>query len=122
MGVRGARSRGATYNSDEDNAGRHGDLHFVPTPPQPIHALLDRYKFAPALADPCCGDGAMLRVFEARGYRAFGCDIRGNSCSETLQCDFLKDAWPIEWPVDIVTNPPVSRAGSPNASSIELSR
>jgi hypothetical protein len=84
---------------------------FVPTPAEPINALLNIYKFSPVICDPCCGDGALLNILRARGYRAVGTDIRHGSCDETIACDFIHDPWPIEWPADIVTNPPYGLQG-----------
>lgn len=96
--------RGAAYERPEHE--------FVPTPEAPIRALLNTVQFAKVLCDPCCGDGAMLRMFDAYGGRGFGCDIRPDACEGSITCDFIRDPFPFaDWPVDIVTNPPFGPTG-----------
>lgn len=81
-------------------------LDFYPTPPDATVALLD--FLAPFLSggrvwEPACGDGAMSRVLEARGFDVVSSDIRhtgyGIGGQDFLTCQpFACEA--------IITNPP----------------
>ena len=87
--------------------GANGDRHdkdFYPTPPEVTTALINT-GLIPAKAkiwEPACGDGAMVRVFEAYGFECVGTDIQTGT-------DFLTAEIPdgIDW---IVTNPPFALA------------
>jgi hypothetical protein len=94
--------RGANYERKERD--------FYPTPPRPVELLLRARRFAPTLVDPCCGDGAMLEVFNKFGHEAIGSDIDPRCMAVTW--DFFEDPYPINGPFDIVTNPPFGTQGA----------
>lgn len=82
---------------------------FYPTPPEAVAPLLPHLEFGTMFAEPCAGDGALVRALEAAGM----------SCIEALdiepQADWIEkmdalDGWGPDLSVDvIITNPPWSR-------------
>ena len=76
------------------------------TPSGPVHALMNIIEFDRSICDPCCGDGAMMEVFRARGHEALGLDIQPMAVPSAHTLDFVRDEFPFEGPLDIVTNPP----------------
>jgi hypothetical protein len=44
------------------------DRDFYATPPEPIYKLLPHIQDCRVFAEPMCGDGAIVRVLEARGW------------------------------------------------------
>ena len=79
------------------------------TPPEVTLALLERELFTQSVWECACGDGAMSRMLEARGYDVFSTDLvnRGYGIGSR---DFLKEREP--WRDSIVTNPPFNAAGA----------
>ena len=88
--------------------GAHGKRRandFYPTPPECTVALCefleDHFLLwrGSRIWEPACGDGAMVRVFEDRGYTVIGTDIMQGQ-------DYLTADMPsgdVDW---IITNPP----------------
>lgn len=83
------------------------EADFYPTPPEPTRALLaaegDRLRDFPAIWEPACGDGAMVREIEAAGFRCLGSDLHDRGAGAVLR-DFFDFAEPLA--PAIVTNPP----------------
>ncbi|MCY1166572.1 hypothetical protein D9M73_65140 [compost metagenome] len=79
-------------------------LDFYPTPPEATQALLGFWCLPPCVIwEPACGDGAMSKVLEQRGYRVVSTDLRETGFGQG-GIDFLAAA-PRECDA-IVTNPP----------------
>lgn len=90
--------------SDFDRAPRD----FYPTPKEAVLPLLPQLPYGAMFAEPCAGDGALIRHLEAAGM----------SCSEALDiAPQTKDAYradALDWTPDystdyIITNPPWDR-------------
>jgi len=100
-------------------AGRR-EADFYATPPSALAPLLDECPPPMGLViEPAAGDGAIVKVLLARGYRVWANELRRECLSDLrrLECsvtigDWLTTAqepWPEE-PYSIVTNPPFSIA------------
>lgn len=76
---------------------------FYPTPPRATHALLDVEKFPSPVWEPACGDGAISKVLEQRGYGVISTDLIDRGYG-TPHRDFLLD-YQTSAP-SIITNPP----------------
>lgn len=79
--------------------------HFYPTPPEGTIALLESVYGPPGdfVWEPACGDGAICRVLEARGFDVKASDVSDRGYGKT-RVDFLGLSAP--WADQIVTNPP----------------
>lgn len=84
-------------------------------PTAATHFLLDRETFPGVIWDPCCGQGNILRVCDARGYGGLiGTDIvdRRDPAEEPFfawgRRDFLEppDDWRMPDPTSVIMNPP----------------
>jgi hypothetical protein len=89
---------------DKENRDRDD---FYPTPPRATNALLDVESFDGDIWEPACGDGAISRVLEERGYTVFSSDLidRGYGIPHR---DFLLDYQTKA--ANIITNPPFKHA------------
>lgn len=79
---------------------------FYATTPIAIEKLLDKENFGNLVLEPCCGDGAISKILEARGFKVISRDLYDWGYGESGR-DFL--AVPYETPVDVeavITNPP----------------
>lgn len=81
---------------------------FYPTPREAVLPLLPHLPYGVMFAEPCAGDGALIRALEANGM----------SCIEALdiepRTDMAYRADALDWSVDhsadlIITNPPWDR-------------
>jgi hypothetical protein len=84
------------------------DRDFYPTPAWPTEAMLRRVRLPTVIWEPCCGDGAMVRVLEAHGHRVVATDLVDRGYGEAGR-DFLAESRLPEGVNAIVTNPPYSR-------------
>jgi hypothetical protein len=84
------------------------DRDFYPTPAWVTEALLRRVRLPKGIWEPCCGNGAMARVLEARGHRVVGTDLEDRGYGEAGR-DFLDETQLPEGVTAIVTNPPYGR-------------
>ncbi|GAB5388476.1 MAG: hypothetical protein Alpg2KO_14440 [Alphaproteobacteria bacterium] len=90
---------------------------FYPTPPEATHALLDFLEGKDLLSpkrpgmiwEPACGDGAMVRVLEGRGYACLASDIRETGFGDGHR-DFLQEPRLAPMCDAIITNPPFNLA------------
>lgn len=85
--------------------GKRRPLDFYPTPPEVTAALLNHIALpeGATIWDPAAGEGAILRVAAAYGYKTIGTDILTGQ-------DFLEqDARPCDM---IITNPPFYMAAA----------
>ncbi len=93
---------------------------FYATPAWVTERLLDHIRLRGTVWEPCCGDGAMARVLQARGYAVVASDIADRGFG-TPGMDFLTaTAFPAGCGA-MVTNPPYGEAdamaGKPRSSS-----
>jgi hypothetical protein len=89
---------------------------FYPTPEIGTDGLLDREPLSEWVWEPACGDGAMSRVIERRGYHVFSSDIQPRGYG--MYADFLA-CGKLEAPT-IVTNPPFTIAMQFAQHSLDL--
>jgi len=86
------------------NAPKDG-ADFYPTPPWATRALLAYESFDGTILEPCCGDGAMAKVFVEAGYTVDASDLHDRGYGTQ------KSFFDITTPQDnIVTNPPFNIA------------
>lgn len=87
--------------------GRPGS-DFYPTPPKAVHDLLDRYEFnTREVWEPACGNGAISKVLEKRGYYVYSSDLYDYGYG-TPGVNFLET---LKRPCNtIITNPPFVHA------------
>jgi len=80
---------------------------FYPTPPRATLALLDAVPFTGSVWEPACGDGAISKVLESRGFEVISSDLidRGYGIGGR---DFLLDYQTMA--DNIITNPPFKHA------------
>lgn len=105
----GAAMAGGKRGSGSPRVRQHADWY--PTPAEVTQVLLDRVTFEGKISEPCCGDGSLARVLEARGYEVVGTDLhdRGYGVGHGKAFDILKmKTLPAP---NIVTNPPFNIAG-----------
>lgn len=79
---------------------------FYATPPEAAAPLLPylAFKGVRTFAEPCSGDGALVRFFEAHGLTCtYAGDVRNGNSALNLTHDYLKH------PDCIITNPPYAR-------------
>lgn len=88
--------------------GKRRENDFYPTPPEPVLALLEaehskiRAHGDGKVWEPCCGDGAIAKVMQDRGFDVTGSDIAPRDFGAVL--DFLQAKKALA--PAIVTNPP----------------
>lgn len=107
-----------SYAKDDSGLTREKD-EFYPTPAEPtrafLHAEIDRLRTFPAIWEPACGDGAMLREMSALGLTAYGTDLidRGGAAAEIRSFyDFGTYRPPYDGRAAIVTNPPFNECNT----------
>lgn len=76
---------------------------FYATPRSAIEQFLDVERFDGAIWEPACGDGAVSRVLQERGYDVVSSDLINRGYGEAGR-DFLLE-WQVAAP-NVVTNPP----------------
>jgi hypothetical protein len=84
---------------------------FYATPAWVTEALLRHVSFRGPIWEPCCGDGAMSRVLQARGYQVVSTDIAKRGFGKP-GVDFLACRRVPAGCRAIVTNPPYGDSGS----------
>lgn len=89
---------------------------FYATPPAVTEALLRHITLRGRVWEPCCGDGAMSRVLEARGYDVLSTDLVDRGFG-TTGVDFLKTSVVPGGCASIVTNPPYGNTTSDREQS-----
>jgi hypothetical protein len=101
---------GAAMAGGNPAEGRQED-DFYPTPEAVTQALFSVERFDGAIYDPACGDGAMIRVFQEKGFKTLASDINPRGAmSEAPKRDFLAFKGRLPANVSIVTNPPFNLA------------
>ena len=83
-----------------------GDRYY--TEPWVTHALLSRFKFAPAIWEPAAGMGHMSSVIAMHGYDVLSTDIHPVEANNIFYGDFLQSENCMTR--DIITNPPYDYA------------
>jgi hypothetical protein len=84
---------------------------FNATPSWVTEALLSHVRFRGPVWEPCCGDGAMSKVFAERGYDVVSSDLVDRGFG-TPGVDFLACQTVPGGCQSIVTNPPFGDSGS----------
>lgn len=56
------------------NEGTRQKDDFYPTPPHATEALLSRESFKGSIWEPACGDGAIAKILESKGYTVYATD------------------------------------------------
>jgi hypothetical protein len=85
------------------------DRDFYPTPDWPTAALLRTVRLPNGIIwEPCCGDGAMVRVLEDHGHHVVATDLFDRGYGEGGRDFMLEDRLP-DGVTAIVTNPPYGR-------------
>lgn len=92
---------------------------FYPTPKEAADVLLNRVKFEGKIWECACGDGALSKYMEDKGYTVQSSDLRTENIYGTGGVDFLKSETQFD---NIVTNPPFCLAEEFIYHSIGLSR
>ena len=77
---------------------------FVKTPKEVTQALLKYEKFEGTVLEPCCGDGAISKVLEDKGYKVVSKDKNDYGYGEV--CDLFSN---IDSYDNIITNPPFTQ-------------
>lgn len=78
---------------------------FYPTPTYGTLALLNQEEFSGSVLEPCCGDGAISKVFAERNFRVSSFDKFDRGYGE------VRDAFMITEGYDnVITNPPFAIA------------
>lgn len=80
------------------------DKDFYPTPPEATKALLRMETFGGTIWEPACGDGAISKILEVRGYTVKSSDLVNRGYGES-PVDFLS-CQKLEKVQSIITNPP----------------
>lgn len=106
------RLAGANYDGDREKD------DFYATPPQSTLALLQVEKFAGAIWEPACGDGAIARVLQAAGHEVVASDLVDRGYGET-RTDFLME-YRARAP-NVITNPPFKLASQFVRKALQLS-
>lgn len=96
---------------------RRGD-DFYPSPPEAVHALCDVERFVGPIWEPACGDGAISKVLERRGYEVVSTDLVERGYGQG-RIDFLMERRPLA--PNIVTNPPFKNAQAFAERALDLS-
>ena len=87
-----------------DGAFQRNARDFYPTPPEAVLPLIFHLNEVQAFAEPCAGDGSLVRALEAHGFRcAFQSDLHGGKDALKLGVHDLQGA------DCIITNPPYAR-------------
>jgi|HigsolmetaAR202D_1030399.scaffolds.fasta_scaffold00096_11 Dimethyladenosine transferase (rRNA methylation) len=104
----GAAMQGGRRGNGVERPRQH--LDWYPTPPDCTEALLDRIHLKGPVWEPCCGDGSLARVMEARGLKVIGTDLfdRGYGEGHGDAYDILKVTELLA--DEVVTNPPFNIA------------
>lgn len=80
------------------------DNDFYPTPSSCVYDILRWEMFEGTVNEPACGNGAISKILEDKGYVVFSSDLVDRGFG-TSGVDFLKTQTPME---NIITNPPFS--------------
>ena len=99
----GRRKKPTLFNGCRPRAERGLDAYF--TPPEAVRALMRIENLPLSIADPCCGNGAILNVLREAGHIVHGADIRDYGWPHTVVRDYLAEPI-IMHDVGIVSNPP----------------
>ncbi len=83
---------------------------FYPTPAWVTEALLDSVTLRGPVWEPCCGDGAMARVFQQRGHEVTASDLMDRGYGRTGVDFMAAEAFP-DGCQSMVTNPPYGDGG-----------
>jgi hypothetical protein len=104
----GAAMAGGKRGTGDERPRQQGDWY--PTPSECTQVLLDRVDFGPVVWEPCCGDGSLAKVMEARGIKVIGTDLhdRGYGDGHGVEHDILKAKELLA--ENVVTNPPFNIA------------
>ena len=89
------------------NLGNRDKDDFYTTPPSATEALIAAERFNGAVWEPACGNGAITKVLQARGFEVRSTDLVDRGFG-TPHIDFLMENGPTV--ANIITNPPFKLA------------
>lgn len=92
---------------------------FYPTPPIAVEKLLEVESFGPTIWEPCCGNGAISKILEAKGYAVISTDLHDWGYG-TPHKDFLKE--PLQDVDAIITNPPFNLSYDFTVKALEATK
>jgi hypothetical protein len=111
------RNLDGSYERVDGGLEREKD-EFYPTPPEPtrafLHAEIDRLRDFPAIWEPACGDGAMVREMESVGLTVRASDLIDRGCDADVRSFY---DFPVKPAPAIVTNPPFAECGWGNGKA-----
>jgi hypothetical protein len=94
---------------------------FYATPPEAVHALLEVESFSGTIWEPCCGDGAIVKVLCDAGHRVYATDLVDHGCPDSeSRVDFLLEQRPSVHIGGIISNPPYSLASQFVSHALDL--
>ena len=100
---------------------KNRDPHdFYPTPRVAIEALLNVEAFVGQIWEPACGDGAISRVLEERGYDVISSDLYDRGFGH-VGIDFLRPRG-FSQVDNVITNPPFKASLAFALRALEVSR
>jgi hypothetical protein len=92
-----------------------------PTHPVAVHALMRAVRLPGVLWEPCCGDGAIVRVLRRAGHTVIAQDLVDYGCPDSRSgIDFLTETSAPPGCDTIVTNPPYMLAKEFVVKAMEL--
>lgn len=96
-------------------------LDFYPTPPIAVHALMRAVRLPQVLWEPCCGDGAIVKVLRQAGHTVIAQDLVDYGCPDSQSgIDFLMELKAPPGCDTILTNPPFMHAEEFITKGLEL--
>ena len=90
---------------------------FYPSPSYSIEELLKRITLQGDIWECACGDGALSKVIESKGYKVYSSDLINRGYGHT-PVDFLKSNRKVD---TIITNPPFNLSTEFTLKAFELS-
>lgn len=81
---------------------------YYATEPKAVRLLLEVEQFAPTIWECACGAGHLSEEIKAHNYDVISSDLIDRKYGEVM--DFLEFSTPLDNGIDIITNPPYSKA------------
>lgn len=114
------KTLGASNHTDKERETRD----YYATEPKALELLLELEKFSPYVWECACGEGHLSKVLKSHGYKVRSSDIVDRGFEGTEEIDFLeveRDDILMDYPRDIITNPPYKFAKEFVEKALEIS-